>query len=179
MTTPSLFFSSKNDMIMRRRRGVSPVIATTIIMAITVVLGLSLWSFANSGVNAATQSYADVVTEYGKYVSDRFIVPTVTFDYPNPDDVTVWVYNSGSFDTEVQSVIITCKGTCDASFTPVSLTGIDLLPATPDMIILSKDLDNLRFDASAIGASFTPGDTYQVQVITTTGAYQTIYQEME
>lgn len=177
MTPLPSFFTSK--LKIRKRSGVSPVIATTIILAITVVLGLSLWSFANAGVSAATQKYADVVTEYGKYVSDRFIVPTVTFDYPNPDDVTVWVYNSGSFDTEVQSVIITCKGTCDASFTPISLTADDLLPATADMVITSKDLEDLKFDASLAGASFTPGDTYQVQVISTTGAYQTIYQEME
>src|SRR5262245_24975750 len=126
MTSPPLFFSLRRKLVKPSRRGVSPVIATTIILAITIVLGLSLWSFANSGVSAATQTYSDVVTEYGRYVSDKFVVPTAAFDRPDPDDVTVWIFNSGSFATEVQSVIITCKGVCNASFVPVQLTSDDL-----------------------------------------------------
>ncbi|MGH9876222.1 MAG: hypothetical protein ACRD5H_01165 [Nitrososphaerales archaeon] len=157
----------------------SPVISTTIILAITVVLGLSLWSFANSGISAATQNYADVVTEYGKFTSDKFVVPSVAFDYPNPDDLTVWVYNGGKLSTEIQSIIVTCKGACAGSFAPVQLTSADLLPATPDTIIDSKSLEQLQFDSSAQGAVFTPGDTYQVQVISQTGAYQTVYQKDE
>jgi flagellin-like protein len=179
MTTPTLFFSRRKKYHSAPKRGVSPVIATTIILAITVVLGLSLWSFANSGVSVATQTYADVVTEYGKYVSDRFVVPTATFDHPDPDDVTVWVYNSGSFATEIQSVIITCKGTCNASFSPVQLTEGELHLSTPDTVVAPKSLKALQFNSDIIGASFTPGDTYQIQVVSTTGAYQTIYQEMK
>jgi flagellin-like protein len=179
MNTPSLFFSIRNRMANSQKRAVSPVIATTIILAITVVLGLSLWSFANSGVSVATQTYSDVITEYGKYVSDRFVVPTATFDHPDPDDVTVWVYNSGSFSTEIQSVIVTCKGTCDASFNALQLTAAELHPSTPDMIVAAKSLKDIKFNSSVVGAAFTPGDTYQIQVISSTGAYQTIYQEME
>jgi hypothetical protein len=176
MKTPS-FFIFKNGT--RIRSGVSPVIATTIILAITIVLGLSLWSFANSGVSAATESYANVVKEYGKFTSDRFVVPTVAFDFPNPDDMVVWIYNSGKFDTQIQSVIVTCKGTCAVSFSPVQLTGNDLLPpqTTGDMTIASNTLKELHFDSSAKGAVFTPGDTYQVQVVSETGAFQTIYQK--
>ncbi|MGI0012632.1 MAG: hypothetical protein ACREBU_04200, partial [Nitrososphaera sp.] len=68
---------------------------------------------------------------------------------------------------------------CDGSFAPVQLTSADLLPATPDTIIDSKSLEQLQFDSSAQGAVFTPGDTYQVQVISQTGAYQTVYQKLE
>ena len=151
-------------------------------MAITVTLGLSLWSFANSGVGTATQQYANVVTDYGKFTSDKFVVPSVAFDYPTPpnsDDLTVWVYNSGQRATNIQTVNVSCKD-CSLAFSPVILTADDLLSGDPDeMQIPTKNLRKLSFDASAAGAVFTPGDTYQVQVISETGAYQTVFQKAE
>jgi len=172
MKTPPLFIFRK---VSRKRSGISPVIATTIILAITIVLGISLWSFANSGVSTATETYANVVEEYGKFTSDRFVVTSAAFDYPNPDDMVVWIYNSGKFDTNIQTVIVTCKGTCSASFIPLQLTGPDLLSG--DMTIASHTLKDLRFDSSAKSEVFTPGETYQVQVVSETGAFQTIYQK--
>jgi len=170
--SPPLFFISKKTKV---RSGVSPVIATTIILAITIVLGISLWSFANNGVSTAAETYANAVKEYGKFTSDRFVVTSAAFDYPNPDDMVVWVYNSGKFDTNIQSVIVSCKGTCSADFISLQLTGADLL--TGDMTIASHTLKELRFATSARGEVFTAGETYQVQVISETGAFQTIYQK--
>ena len=166
----------------KSRRGVSPVIATTIILAITVTLGLSLWTFANSGVATATQQYADVVTDYGKFTSDKFVIPSVAFDYPNPpnsDDLTIWVYNSGDRETTIKTVTISCKVCADSVVAglPLTLTAEDLLSG--DTRVNAKDLVDLRFDTSARGAIFTPGETYQIQVISDTGAYQTVFQKAE
>jgi len=173
--TPHSFFVLLRNRSGRRRSGVSPVIATTIILAITIVLGISLWSFANSGVSAATETYANVVKEYGKFTSDRFVVTSAAFDYQNDNDMVVWVYNSGKFDTTIQSVIVTCKGTCSALFKPLPLTEADLLSG--NMTIATHTLKDLRFASSARNEVFTPGETYQVQVVSETGAFQTIYQK--
>ena len=185
------FFLSKK---VRRSSGISPVIATTILLGITVTLGLALWSFANAGVSTATQEYADTVTDYGKFASDRFIVPSVVYDYADgatsANDLTVYVYNSGRFDTQITSVIVTCRD-CSPAFDPITLqidpddlASDDLDPngsAQPnestDGIVPSKLLMHLDFDSSALGANFVSGFTYQVQVISDTGAYQTIYQK--
>ena len=70
----------------------SPVIATTIILAITITLGLSLWSFANSGVGAATATYSNVVAEYGEFTNDKFIITSVAFNNPSNQHVAIWVY---------------------------------------------------------------------------------------
>ncbi|MGH9879493.1 MAG: archaellin/type IV pilin N-terminal domain-containing protein [Nitrososphaerales archaeon] len=157
--------------MLQSRRGVSPVIATTIILAITVVLGLSLWSFANSGVGAATQSYSEAVTEYGKFTGDRFVVPSVAFNHPSNGHVTVWVYNSGKLDTTINTVLLTCKD-C-VSFTPIQLGEVDLISGS--MIVSAKSLQEMDFDAIV---TFTTGKTYQVQVISETGAYQTTFQKV-
>lgn len=176
MTAPSLFFSITGNKVKRVRRGVSPVIATTIILAITIVLGLSLWSFANTGVSTATQSYADSVSEFGRFTIDRFVIASVAFDHPDPDDLTVWVYNSGKLDTVVQTVIVSCKQ-CVSPMAPVTLIVDDEVGT--DFTVASKTLEDLKLDSSAKGTVFVNGNTYQVQVITETGAHQTMFQKDE
>jgi FlaG/FlaF family flagellin (archaellin) len=169
MTPLPSFFTSK--LKTRKRSGVSPVIATTIILAITVVLGLSLWSFANSGVSAATQNYSDVVTEYGKFTADKFVIAGVAFNHPSNGHVTIWVYNAGKSSTTIDSVLVTCKDCF--GFTAIQLTEADL-PIGATMDIPSKSLKSFDFDAIV---TFNPGKTYEVQVISETGAYQTMYQK--
>jgi flagellin-like protein len=175
MTAPSLFFSIRNSS-KRFKRGVSPVIATTIILAITIVLGLSLWSFANAGVSTATQSYADSVSEFGRFTTDRFVIASVSFDHPANDDLTVWIYNSGKLDSVVQAVVVSCKQ-CASPVDPVTLIVDD--EEALDFTVASKTLEALKLDSSAKGTVFVNGNTYQVQVVTDTGSHQTIYQKDE
>src|SRR5687768_13221946 len=120
--TPPSFFNSK--LIRMKRSGVSPVIATTIILAITITLGLGLWSFAASGVSTSTQTYADAVTEYGRYTSDRFIVANMDFDNPADGKVSFWIYNSGKLATTISSAVITCKD-CGDDLPEISDLGQD------------------------------------------------------
>ena len=190
--SPLSFLFSKTS---RRRSGVSPVIASTILLGITVALGLALWSFANTGVGAATADYAESVTEYGRFTGDTFVVPSVAYDFAggitSVNDLTVYVYNSGRFDTQIDNLIVSCVD-CDSppapltvyTFNVITLTVAELDPnsnpeanESTDGIVPSKALRNLDFDASAVGADFRPGYTYQVQVISDTGAYQTMYQK--
>jgi hypothetical protein len=172
---PSLFFNKMNvnrfvnsvSPSRKSRSGVSPVIATTIILAITITLGLSLWSFANAGVGTATQSYASVITEFGKYTSDRFVIANMAFDHPSANHVSVWIYNSGESATEITSIILSCKDCASPgtlTFSQAQLTGTNPIP--------SKSLEAISFSSGAL----TSGNTYEVRVISSTGAYQTQFQ---
>ena len=154
----------------RRKAGVSPVIATTVILAITVSLGLALWSFANSGVSATTAQYADIITDYGKYASDRFVIVNVAFDYPLADRTTVWVYNSGQLPTDIVNILLTCKD-CTGSFTAVSTDASQITPANPQLE--PKSLQGLSFATGTLA----DGNTYEITVTSSTGAYQMHYQE--
>lgn len=154
----------------KTRAGVSPVIATTVILAITVSLGLALWSFANSGVSATTAQYADIITDYGKYASDRFVIVNVAFDHPSADSATVWVYNSGQLSTNISSILLTCKD-CTTPFAAVSVDASQITPANPQ--VASKSLQALSFSSGTLA----DGNTYEITVTSNTGAYQTHYQE--
>jgi FlaG/FlaF family flagellin (archaellin) len=184
--SPFSFLFSKTS---RRRSGVSPVIATTILLGITVALGLGLWSFANAGVGTATADYAETVTEFGRFTSDKFVVPSVAYDHSsgttNADHITIFVYNSGRFDTQIANAIISCKD-CepDYTFNVLTLTVAELNPnSNPeanesiDGLVPAKQLMHLDFDSGLSSDIFQDGYTYQIQVISDTGAYQTIYQK--
>jgi len=207
---PSLsFFGKKHDNVNvkrlnRKRAGVSPVISTTIIIAITVVLGLGLWAFANSGVSTATQSYLDTVTKYGEFTSNTFAVANIDFNNPSNNHIAFWIFNSGKQTTDFchydpnnpftcetnPSVAILCRDS------GVPLAGRDLCqqdPIDPSLCLTrvmpdGNTVNDFRVAPNELGKfymtvdkcdpgcapyTFENGKTYEITVISETGATQT------
>lgn len=192
--TTSLFFFNRNTIsnnnsfkntirLSRSRSGVSPVIATTIILAITIALGLSLWSFANAGVSKATNDYANAITDYGRYTNDRFVIANLAFDHdgsgPASGAIAIWIFNSGLADTRIESIILDCKECAIPVHKTINKGDLhDTDPSddfsVPPTTIQPKQLKTLWF---ASGISFESDKKYDFQVLSDTGAYQTYYQE--
>jgi hypothetical protein len=163
---------SNSDGLSRKSRlGVSPVIATTIILAITIALGLALWSFANSGIGVATTSYANVITDYGEFTKDNFVIASIAFNNPSSQHIAIWIYNSGDFATNISNIIVTCKD-C-SSFTAVNKSAANF-DATSINPISSKELGKLSIDTNQ---PLETGKTYEVQIISQTGAMQESFQK--
>jgi hypothetical protein len=103
-------------------------------VGIAVTLGLALWSWANSGVSASTESYTNEVTDYVNYVNDRFVIVNFAFGYDGIDEdsfpvpynvspysvdgcsfgndpdndqdcVTIWLYNYGEIPVQVSDIL--------------------------------------------------------------------------
>jgi len=178
--TPSSFFVSHK--FSRKRSGISPVISTTIILAITIVLGLSLWSFANSGVSTATQNYAEVVTQYGQFTADKYVIANIDFDNPSSDDISFWIFNSGKTTTTISSVVVVCRD-CTSAFdpdpNPILLRGTVPDPADPldcAMCVKKHTLEKFSFDT---GTTIQSGKTYELTVLSETGASQTFLKKSD
>jgi hypothetical protein len=114
--------NNRSDDRHRSKEGVSPVIATTIILGITVTLGIALWSFANSSAGTSAATYASTVTDYINYLRERFVIVNMAFKYDAIDNsgsssictdnskcVSVWIYNNGQVSLNVRSIILTDK----------------------------------------------------------------------
>jgi flagellin-like protein len=161
----------------RQRRGVSPVIATTIILAITISLGLALWGFANSGIGNAMVQYSEAVNEYGDIVRNhRYVIANIDFDNPSatpPSYVSFWIYNNGKIETTISEnhVIISCKD-CSSAFdpAPVSLTQVDPEDATKPLTVFPKKLKKFHFDTLT---TLEPDKTYELTVVSDAGLVQT------
>jgi flagellin-like protein len=166
----------------RSRRGVSPVIATTIIIAITVTLGLGLWAYANSGVSSATQSYAESVKQYGDFTKDKFVIANTDFDTVN-NRIILWIFNSGSQATNICNylddptrcqdnppIVVIARGT--GPLTPTCFFKHDPpdstfdCTASPDFTISPGGLAKFSFSVGTI----TPGTTYDIKVFSSTSA---------
>ena len=168
----------------RRRHGVSPVIASVIILAITVALGLSLWSFVNGQVSTSTESFANEVTDYINYVNDRFVLVNMAFNYdasktinicsnsPNPC-ASVWIYNNGNVPVKVNAVFF---GSSSSSLTLVDPWVGSGSSVSNNLQIAPKTMGVLSFDSTPIiGSTFASKQTYYVKVVSVTGAFQSSY----
>jgi flagellin-like protein len=148
MTTPSLpsfIFRKKNS---RSRRGISPVIATTIILAITIALGLGLWGFANSGVGTATVQYSEAVTEYGDIVRNhRFIIANMDFNNPGSNQVAFWIYNNGKLDATINpnNIFMICTIGCALGFDPAPASLVFAEDGSTDYTVAPKTLKKFYF----------------------------------
>ncbi len=171
------YFRSK-----RGRHGVSPVIATVIILAITVALGLGLWSFVNGQVGTSTQSFANDITDYVNYVNDRYVLVNMAFNYDASKSITsppcpaqcasVWIYNNGNVPVNVTGVFF---GASSSSQPQVNFwfgsVGNNFVPNK--FLIAPKTMGVLSFDS---GSAFTPS-TYYVKIVSVTGTFQTYFQK--
>jgi flagellin-like protein len=168
---PSFLFGKRS---IKSRRGISPVIATTIILAITIALGLALWGFANSGVGTATTKYSEAVNEYGDIVRyHRFVIANVDFDNPAANEVAFWIYNNGKVNATISAdhVILTCKD-CTSSFnpSPSGLTQESPEDVSQPLTIFSKTLHKFYFDTNT---TLESGKTYELTVVSDEGLTQT------
>jgi hypothetical protein len=124
LTSSPFFFKGKQtkfNVCSRRRAGVSPLIATTIILAITITMGMALYSFVNSQSNVATQSFAQEATDYINFRNDRFVITNISFktdlcgNFPNgtkvPNCVSAYLFNSGEVPITVNQVLFGTSST--------------------------------------------------------------------
>lgn len=187
--TPPLFFSFTRKVgtlrylgirSSKQRRGISPVIATTIILAITITMGLALWGFANSGVGNATVQYSQAVEDYGDIIRNhRYVIANVDFDATN-DNMAFWIYNNGKIDTTLQGsyIFVTCGDGCMQPVTaPATLCQYD--PNNPGAgcvtnpdgvyIVPPKTLNKFSIDMTPVESE----QTYEVTMVSDAGLTQT------
>jgi FlaG/FlaF family flagellin (archaellin) len=155
-----------------KRAGVSPVIATTMIMAITVVMGLALYSFTSSQTNVATKSFADEATDYINYKNDRFTVTGLAFKTnSNPQQFTAYLFNNGDRVIKITDAVLSV-GTDSSALYKF---------CTNDGTIASKDLKGILFEScDSIAFPGFQSDTpavYQVKILSENGAFQTYFQK--
>jgi flagellin-like protein len=185
-SNPSFYFH-RND---RRRYGVSPVIASVIILGITVTLGLALWTFVNSEVNTSTEVFANEVTDYVNYLNDRFIIVNMAFQYHHQDVddactfdddlcVTVWIYNNGNLPVKINSILFgNSSSVMQQPETWASSEGERVLTIQKkQMGILCLDVTGLK-DSAGEDLVLTADQTYYLRVVSESGANNTFFQKM-
>src|SRR5712692_11329475 len=89
-----------------RRRAVSEIVATLIMIAVVASLGVLAFTFASSGLGSLSQSFSNLMGGSGDAISEKFVVEQVTFSTSGTQGADVYVRNVGTISTTLVSVYI-------------------------------------------------------------------------
>ena len=124
----------------KNRLAISEVIATIVLVAVTVTIGSVVWVWANSNAVNSENSYFNVTAEKFEIVASTFSSTSGSAPWTN---ITLYVFNSGEKNTSTAAILITypstsCGGTCSVSVTG-SAIGVklptDVLTKLPSIIL--------------------------------------------
>jgi flagellin-like protein len=89
-----------------RRRAVSEIVATLIMIAVVASLGVLAFTFASSGLGSLSQSFSSLMGGSGDAISEKFVVEQVTFTTAGTQGADVYVRNVGTISATLVSVYI-------------------------------------------------------------------------
>ena len=96
--------------ITRKKKAISEVIATVVLIAVTIVIGAGAWVCANSASGNSQHNLGQAAQGDIHSVSERFQIISVNFTYASgatsTSTVVIWIYNSGIYDTNVSSILL-------------------------------------------------------------------------
>ena len=81
----------------RRRRALSPVIATIILSAVVISIGGAIWSYASGASTVIANNYVNGTMDLKNEIVERFIVEHAT-NTSDGSNMSIWVYNYGDVD---------------------------------------------------------------------------------
>jgi hypothetical protein len=99
------------------RKALSPVISSLILSATVIVVGGTIWGYANGASTVIAENYVNDTLELVNEVTERFIVEHVSYD-SGTDELSVWVYNYGD-----QKIIVDTNANITTSSTSFMDTG--------------------------------------------------------
>ncbi|MCR6692717.1 MAG: DUF4352 domain-containing protein [archaeon YNP-LCB-003-016] len=138
-----------------KKRGISPVIATVILVAIAIVISIAA-AFWMTGLLSS-------FTSYEKLTLSATIAKTSTSEYT----VTLVITNDGTVSAEVRAILINGVN-CSTSFTPK--------PTVASPVIVSPGATQSFTATSTLfptGVTITPGRPVKITVVTSRGSYET------
>jgi flagellin-like protein len=81
----------------RRRRALSPVIATIILSAVVISIGGAIWSYASGASTIIANDYVNGTFNLMNELVERFVVEHAT-NTSDGSSMSIWVYNHGDVD---------------------------------------------------------------------------------
>ncbi|MEM2110810.1 MAG: archaellin/type IV pilin N-terminal domain-containing protein [Candidatus Bathyarchaeia archaeon] len=147
--------------LVRNRKGISPVVATVILVAVTIVVAVavSYWMGGIAGLYTRFEK-VEITSAYATYDADLFT--------SGGWNVTVTLKNTGSSDATIDNILINGKPYTEygANFAFVDPNGTEW--GINKMPLASGSTDTLKFQLAKT-ASFTPGVNIEVRLHSAAG----------
>lgn len=179
-----------------KRRAVSELVATMLLLAMTVVAGFALFGFVRAEAGSSELSYAQNVGGTIQYLQEAFVVPQVSY---SSSSVTIYVYTSGEVPTQLAQVEVfgPSRAAMDVIFdashvtvnAPASCAGQTAAGSSNEQPLLGAAQADFSSGVNSVatvvltlpscsGLAFSPGTTYFVELLGVAGDTVTYYQAM-
>lgn len=185
------------------RRGASEVIATILMLAITLVVGAGVFGYVNQQAGVSALQYGSSAGATVNYLQERFTPVMISFNYPTgctspctSTSITLFIYNNGNIVNHFQQVEVynTTRSKIDLTFNSTYVanvnSGCKVAAATFESPLLGTGPSaysvnmggissiTLSIPTSCYTGNFHQGDTYYVTVLGQYGNIVTYFQVM-
>ncbi len=135
------------------------MLASIIMISITLAGGMTIWSYVNNTSSSITESYGQDVTNDINNINEDFIITHLGLN-STANTVSIWIYNNGQFDTVITQLLIW-------SLSNITVTNV------PVILQLSQgEVGNIT-----INHPVTLNETYYVKVIAQYGTSHSTYRQ--
>ncbi len=151
--------------MVRKRKGVSPVIASTLLIAVTLAVGIIVWSFVIGQASVASGAMGESTASNVNYLRERFVIANVAYNPGEGVEVAIWFYNNGGVDTEIVEIFM---GESETQMYPVTVSALSLPYG---------ETAYTTFNSPAEIGGIVDGSTYYFRAVAKYGNIVTYYQE--
>jgi flagellin-like protein len=95
----------------RKRRGLSEIVSTLLLVAVVVSLGVAVFAFASAGLGSLTGSFTGLMSGQGNVVAEHFVVEQVTYSFSGTLGSDVYARNVGTVASTLVSVYVVDQST--------------------------------------------------------------------
>jgi len=90
---------------------VSEIVSTLLLVAIVVIRGVIVFTFASGSLSSLTGSFAGLISSQGNTVAEHYVVEQVTFTFSGTTGADVYVRNVGTISSTLVSVYVVDQST--------------------------------------------------------------------
>jgi len=146
---------------MHKRKGVSPIIATLLLILIAIAAGVATYAFVAGWISGATKNtnaqQANLVLDSAEASASG----SISFNN-NTYQFAVYVRNIGGINAEISAIYLTAP---DGTYEKVDMTGV---AANPGLTIAPYSTTALYFNATTV--TVKAGNVYTVKVVCNDGS---------
>ena len=145
----------------RKRAGLSDLVGSLLTLAITLVVGASVFGFVNAQSSVSSQSYGESVNTYVEQMREKFVIVNAALNYPSSNQVTIWFYNYGGLDTKIVQIYM---GPSESNLESISSTSLPL------------DLPKGSVRSITVDYTTSVGQVYYIKAVGAKGNIQSSFQ---
>ena len=154
----------------KRSRAVTPIVATMLMIAVTLISGMAVFAYVNSQAGVSERRLGDATASYLNFLNERFLIVNANF---SSNKVTIWFYNNGNLMTKIQQITVYNSTSSLYVVYSASLNTGYQVPALP---LTVPDAGTATITLTLPSQSFRSGRTYFIQAIALYGNTYTYYQ---